>query len=125
MGVIGKNVPHDSAVAHVTGESLFIDDMPPALGEVLVDLVGSPVAHGRVGRIALDAARRVPGIVGAFTYRDIPGHNFYGPNVRDDRVLADETVRYASEPIVLLVGESREALAAAKKLVSIDIEPLE
>ncbi len=125
MGVIGKNIPHDSAVAHVTGESLFIDDMPPALGEVLVDLVGSPLARGRVGRIELEAARRVPGIVGAFTHRDVPGHNFYGPVVRDDRVLADETVRYAGEPIVLLVGESREALDVAKKLVTVDIEPLE
>jgi xanthine dehydrogenase molybdopterin-binding subunit B len=45
-------------VAHVTGESLFIDDMPPALGEVLVDFVGSPVANGRVRRIELEAARR-------------------------------------------------------------------
>ena len=125
MGVVGKNVPHDSAVAHVTGESLFIDDMPPALGEALVDFVGSPVAHGRVCRIELEAALRVPGIVGAFTHRDVPGHNLYGPVVRDDRVLADETVRYAGEPIVLLVGENREALHAAKKLVTIDIEPLE
>ena len=66
MGVVGKNIPHDSAVAHVTGESLFIDDMPPALGEVLVDFVGSPVAHGRVRRIDLEAAKRAPGIVGAF-----------------------------------------------------------
>src|SRR5271166_6925107 len=103
MGVVGKNVPHDSAVAHVTGESLFIDDMPPALGEVQVDFVGSSFAHGRVRRIELDAALRVPGIVGAFTHRNVPGHNFYGPVVRDDRVLADETVRYAGEPIVLLV----------------------
>jgi xanthine dehydrogenase large subunit len=125
MGVVGKNVPHDSAVAHVTGESLFIDDMPPASGEVLVDFVGSPIAHGRVRRIELDAARSVPGIVGVFTHRDVPCHNAYGPVVRDDRVLADETARYAGEPIVLLVGENREALDAAKKLVTIDVEPLE
>jgi xanthine dehydrogenase large subunit len=125
MGVVGKNIPHDSAVAHVTGESLFVDDMPPALGEVLVDFVGSPVAHGRVRRIDLESTRRAPGIIGAYTLRDVPGHNDYGPVVHDDRVLADEEIRYAGQPVVLLVGESREALHAAKKLVTLDIEPLE
>ncbi len=125
MGAVGKNIPHDSAVAHVTGESLFVDDMPPALGEVLVDFVGSPVAHGRVRRIDLEAAKRVPGIIGAFIYRDVPGQNNYGPVVHDDRVLADEAIRYAGEPVVLLVGESRDALHAAKILVHLDIEPLE
>jgi xanthine dehydrogenase large subunit len=125
MGVVGKNIPHDSAVAHVTGESQFIDDMPPALGEVVVDFVGSPVANGRVRRIELDTARQTPGLIGAFTYRDVPGHNEYGPIVHDDRVLADATVRYFGEPVVLLVGETREALDAAKKLVILDVEPLE
>jgi xanthine dehydrogenase large subunit len=125
MGVVGKNIPHDSAVAHVTGESQFVDDMPPALGEVPVDFVGSPVANGRVRRIDLEAAKRAPGIIGAFTFRDVPGHNAYGPVVHDDRVLADEAIRYAGEAVVLLVGETREALHVAKKLVTLDIEPLE
>ena len=37
MGVVGKNVPHDSAVAYVTGEAQYIDDVPPAN-----DSVGGP-----------------------------------------------------------------------------------
>jgi len=121
---VGQNVPHDSAAAHVAGESPFIDDYPPAFGEVLVDVVGSPVAHGRVRGIDLAAARRVPGIVGAYTYQDVPGHNDYGPIVKDDRALADDVVRYVGEPVVMLVGETRAALAAAKKLVRLDVEPL-
>src|SRR5438046_2421333 len=123
MSVVGKNVAHDSAAAYVTGEAQFIDDVPPALGEVIVDFVGSPVASGRIRRIELEAARRLPGIVGVFTHRDVPGHNEYGPMVRDDRVLAENSVRYMGEPVVLLVGESREALKAAKRLIEVDVEP--
>src|SRR5205823_5550190 len=106
------------------GESPFIDDLPPAFGEVLVDFVGSPVAHGKIRGIDVAAALKVPGIVGAYTYKDVPGHNDYGPIVKDDRVLADETVRHVGEPVVMLVGETRAALAAAKKLVKLDVEPL-
>ena len=40
MAVVGKNIPHDSAAAYVTGEAPFIDDVPPAVGEVIVDFVG-------------------------------------------------------------------------------------
>jgi xanthine dehydrogenase large subunit len=125
MGVVGKNIPHESAVAHVTGEATYIDDLPPAFGELLVDFVGSPVAHGRVKAVDVAAALRVPDIVGAYTYRDVPGQNNYGPIVHDDRVLAEETARYVGEPVVLLAGESREALDAARKRVRIEIEPLE
>lgn len=124
MPSIGQNIPHDSAATHVAGESPFIDDLPPAFGEVLVDFVGSPVAHGKIRRVETAAAKQVPGIVGAYTYQDVPGHNDYGPIVKDDRALADDTVRYVGEPVVMLVGESREALAAAKKLVKLDVEPL-
>ncbi|MGD9722014.1 MAG: xanthine dehydrogenase molybdopterin binding subunit [Pirellulales bacterium] len=122
--VVGQNIPHDSAVGHVTGESQYIDDAPPAHGEVLVDFVGSPVAHGVVRSVDASAALKIPGIVGAFTYRDVPGHNEYGPVVHDDRALAEDTVRYVGEPIVLLVGETRAALAAAKRAVKLEVEPL-
>jgi xanthine dehydrogenase large subunit len=122
MGVVGKNIPHDSAVAHVTGESQYVDDMPPLFDEVLVDFVGSPVASGKIKSIDITAAQQVPGVVGVFTYKNVPGHNDYGPIVRDDRALAAEDVRYVGEPIVLLVGESRAALQAAKRLVKMDVE---
>ncbi|HEY2147731.1 MAG TPA: molybdopterin cofactor-binding domain-containing protein, partial [Pirellulales bacterium] len=125
MGVVGKNIPHESAVAHVTGEATYIDDAPPVFGELLVDFVASSVAHGRVKAVDVSAALHVPGIVGAYTYRDVPGQNNYGPVVHDDRVVAEETVRYVGEPIVLLAGESRDSLEAAKKCVRVEIEPLE
>jgi xanthine dehydrogenase large subunit len=125
MPSVGENIPHDSAVTHVTGKSPFIDDYPPAHREVIVDFVGSPFAHGRIRSIETEAARRAAGIVGVFTYCDVPGHNDYGPIVKDDRVLADETTRYLGEPIVLVVGETREAVDEAKRLVKLEVERLE
>jgi len=56
MSTVGKNVPHDSAVGHVTGESLYVDDMPFAKNELIVDFFWSPVAHGRIRALDTTAA---------------------------------------------------------------------
>ena len=122
MTAVGQNIPHDSAAAHVAGASTFLDDLPPIHGELLADYVGSPVASGVLRGIDFTKAKQVPGIVAIYTAADVPGHNDYGPIVRDDRVLAKDIVRYADEPVVLLVGESRQALNAAKRLVRITVE---
>ncbi len=47
---VGTSPPHESARAHATGQAVYIDDIPPSRGELLVDFVGSPVAHGRIRR---------------------------------------------------------------------------
>ena len=59
---IGKDIPHESARGHVSGEAIFIDDMPPARGELLVDFIGAPVAHGKLISVDVSAARTAPGI---------------------------------------------------------------
>ena len=46
MPSVGKPLPHESAVGHVTGAARYIDDLPPLAGELCVTFVGSPVAAG-------------------------------------------------------------------------------
>src|SRR5689334_2452026 len=124
MAFVGQNIPHDSAVGHVTGESVFVDDMPAMPNEVFCDVVGSPVAHGEIVSIDLDAARKVPGIVRIFTYADVPGHNDIGPVVKDEQVLVEKIAQYVAQPIVLIAAETREALVQAKKLIRITMREL-
>ena len=124
MSAVGKDLPLDSAREHVTGASLFIDDIPPAHGEVLVDFLGSPVAHGRIKSIDLNEARSVPGVVALFTHRDITGHNRFGPIVKDEHLLVSDVADYLGDPVVLIVASSRAAIHDAKKRIGIDVEPL-
>jgi xanthine dehydrogenase large subunit len=81
MAAIGKDIPHDSARGHVSGQSTFIDDITPARNEVLVEPLGSPVAHGRIKSIDTSEALKIGGVLAIFTHRDIPGHNRFGPIV--------------------------------------------
>jgi xanthine dehydrogenase large subunit len=124
MPSVGRNIPHDSAVGHVSGESVYIDDMAPLRGELIVDFVWSPVAHGRIRAIDLDAARALPGIAGLFTYRDLH-HNLFGAIIQDEFLLAEEVVSFIGHPIVVIAAESRKAIRAAKAAIKVDIKELE
>src|SRR5260221_2142948 len=124
MSTVGRNIPHDSARGHVTGESIYIDDMPFAKNELLVDFFWSTVAHGRIRSLDLDGARSVPGVAALFTYRDLH-HNLFGPIIQDELLLAEDVVSFIGQPIVVIAAESREAIRAAKAAVAIDIEKLE
>ncbi|HXH39505.1 MAG TPA: xanthine dehydrogenase molybdopterin binding subunit [Thermoanaerobaculia bacterium] len=124
MPSVGKNIPHDSAVGHVSGESVYVDDMAPLRGELIVDFVWSPVAHGRIRGIELDAARSVPGLAGLFTYRDLH-HNLFGPIIQDELLLAEDVASFIGHPIVVIAAESRAAIHAAKVAIKADIEELE
>ncbi len=79
---------HDSAVGHVTGRALYLDDVPNAAGTLEAALVLSPHAHARIRRIDVTRALAAPGVVAAITARDIPGKNDIAPIRSDEPLLA-------------------------------------
>ena len=122
--VVGKQVPHDSAVGHVTGEALFVDDLPSAKNELIVDYIASPVAHGKIKSLNYEEMAKMDGIVEVFTHADIPGHNLYGPVIKDERFLAEDIVEYVGQPIAIIAGESRRAIRQAKIRTLLEIQEL-
>lgn len=124
MKHVGQNVPHDSAHLHVAGQSVFVDDMPPLQGEVVVGIVPSPKAHAKIIRVDAADARRVPGVLAVLTHRDIPGHNIFGAVVHDEYLLAEEEALYIGHPLAIVVASSLSALVAAKKAVRFDLAEL-
>lgn len=121
MPSVGRSVPHESSRDHVRGRSQFLDDIAPAKNELLVDFLGSPVARGEITRLDLEAARAVPGIVALFTHADVPGDNHYGPIFHDEPFLAENEVSFQGEPIVVIAGETRAAIAEAKRAIVLEI----
>jgi xanthine dehydrogenase large subunit len=124
MKHVGQNIPHDSAHLHVSGRSIFIDDMPPTHGEVCVGIVPSPKAHARITNLDVAAARQVPGVLTVITAKEIPGHNKFGPVIQDEFLLADTEAVFIGHPLAIIVAESKEALQAGKKAVKFELEEL-
>ncbi|MEM6799238.1 MAG: xanthine dehydrogenase molybdopterin binding subunit [Planctomycetota bacterium] len=125
MPSVGKAIPHDSAVGHVTGAAHYIDDLPARRDELLVGFVGSPAASGRITGIDVTPALAIEGVVAAITLDDVPGHKTIGPLFRDEPVLADGEVLYVGQPVVLVAAETPEALRLAKQSVEVHVAPTE
>lgn len=123
MSVVGRNLPHDSAVGHVSGESIYIDDVPPQRNEVLVDYLGSPFAHGKLKSIDTSEALKIPGVVALFTHNDL-AHNKFGPILQDEVLLVEDVAMFLGQPVVVIAAETRAAIAQAKKAIKIEMEEL-
>src|SRR5690242_7558557 len=98
---------HEAAHGHVSGEAEYIDDRPMVNGEVFVEVVFSPVAHGKIRGINKNAAFKIPGVLGIFSAKNI-AHNNWGTIIQDQPYLAQDIVQYVGEPILIIAGLSRE-----------------
>ena len=125
MGVVGKTIPHDSAIGHVTGRADYLDDVPRWQNELIVGTVGSMVAAGKIRSVDISEAKKIPGVVAVLTYHDIPCHKMIGPLFRDEVVLAFDEVTYIGQPIVVIGAETKAALKAAKAAVKIETDATE
>jgi xanthine dehydrogenase large subunit len=116
---------HDSALKHVTGQALYVDDMPEPAGTLHAALVLSPQASGHLRRLDLSKATCAPGVVGVFAAADIAGHNNIAGPGRHEPLLAEDKVEYAGQPLAVVVAETLDAARAAAERAVIDIEPTE
>jgi xanthine dehydrogenase large subunit len=116
--------PHDSAEKHVTGESVFIEDILVNSQLLLGKVVFSRHAHAMIRQIDVRAASAVKGVHCILTARDIPGENQMGPVIHDEPCLAANEVTFIGQAIALIAAESEEAALEAERLIVIDYEPL-
>ncbi|MDT9000374.1 xanthine dehydrogenase molybdopterin binding subunit [Paucibacter sp. APW11] len=125
---VGISRAHESAALHVSGEAVYIDDMPEAQGTLHAALGLSPVAHGRLLGIDLDLLRAQPGVVAVFTAADLPGENNCGPLLHDDPILASDTLSYLGQPVFAIIAQDRElarrAAALARQVIRYEALPL-
>ena len=96
-------------------------------------MVRSAEAHARLVSVATDAARRLPGVVLAWTAADL---GKVAPNVPTayggsqkgrpwaQPVLARDVVRHVGEPVAIVVAESLAQLADALDAVAVEYAPL-
>jgi xanthine dehydrogenase large subunit len=119
--VVGIPTRHDSAVRHVAGSALYVDDLREPAGTLHMAVGGAPAARGRIRSIDLDAVKRAPGVVAVLTAADIPGRNDVSPVKGDDPMFADETVEFHGQVVFAVAAESRDLARRAVRLARIEI----
>ena len=116
---------HDSAFRHVTGEALYIDDLPEPAGLLHVQLGLSAKAHARLGKVDLTAVRAAEGVVCVLTAADVPGENDVSPTHRhDEPLLATDLVQFVGQPIFAVAARTRDLARRAAALAVIEYEEL-
>jgi len=112
------------AAAHVSGKSVYVDDIPVMEGALWVKVLDARVAHGVIKRLDIRAAEQMEGVVKIFTCRDIPGENQVGGIIPDEPLLADHEVHFQGQAIALIAAETEDQAAAALEKIILEIEPL-
>jgi xanthine dehydrogenase large subunit len=114
---IGVALAHDSAAKHVSGEALYIDDMPEPPGLLHAYLLLSTQAHARIISLDVSAVATMPGVAAVMTAADIPGVNDVGPAFPGDPILAGMLIEYCGQAVLAVAADSiahaREAAARA------------
>jgi len=121
----------------LTGEGRYLDDLAfDRLTHAVV--LRSPHAHARIERIDVEAARAEPGVLAVLTAADASADGlkpllpYVEANTQTSErfhfapqpLLAEDKVRYAGEPVALIVAETHSQALDAAELVRVDYRPL-
>jgi aerobic carbon-monoxide dehydrogenase large subunit len=130
LTAVGRPLPRVEDRPLLTGSATFVDDV--ALPEMLhVAFLRSPVAHARIARIDLEAARALGGVAAALTAAELAAPPLVSPcetpnAFRAPRpLLAEGVVRFTGEPMAVVAAVSRYAAEDALDRIELDLEPLE
>lgn len=115
---------HCDSELHVSGRSQYVDDVAPPAGMLHGAVFGSPVAHGKVLSLDLDAARSVEGVVQVITHDTVPGSKLVGALALDEPLFAHGVVMFIGHPLAMVIAETPEAAAKGVKACSVTIEDL-
>ncbi|EBA07236.1 xanthine dehydrogenase family protein molybdopterin-binding subunit [Sagittula stellata] len=118
----GQPVTRRDGIAKVTGAATFAaDNLPDGLLHAVY--VPATVARGRVASLDVAAAEAHTGVTKVYTPANRPplqGSPDDKPNMFSMRIeaLQDDTVRYAGQPIALVVAETLEAATEGARLLA-------
>ncbi len=116
-----KNI---DSFSHTRGESIYVDDIPLQQGTLFAVALDANIAHGKILRIGLDAAKAAAGVECILTAKDIPGENQIGGIIPDEELLADKEVHFWGMPVALVIADTEEHAKEAAKLIHIEYEKL-
>jgi xanthine dehydrogenase molybdopterin binding subunit/xanthine dehydrogenase small subunit len=122
-----RALSHDSAVGHVTGTALYVDDVSRRREMLEMWPVCSPHARAKVLSIDTSEAVKAPGVATVLTAKDVPGMNDVGALRHDEPLFAAAggEACFNGHIVALVVGESYEICRLAAEKVKVVYQPLE
>jgi CO/xanthine dehydrogenase Mo-binding subunit len=125
MKAVGARLPRYDGVAHVTGRTVFVDDVRIP-GTLTVKALRSPAHHAGITKLDTSKAEKMAGVHAVVTHEDVPlnvyGHLSALGIPADEPLLAEDDVRYLGQPIAAVAAEDEETALAAVDAIGLDLE---
>lgn len=130
MKYVNAPVMKKDAMALVTGQPVYMDDLAPK-DCLIVKVLRSPHAHALIEEIHTENAAKQKGIACVLTYQDVPKRRFtmagqtYPEASPYDRYILEQRVRFVGDPVAIVAGEDEAAVDRALKLIKVKYQVLE
>jgi CO/xanthine dehydrogenase Mo-binding subunit len=129
MKAVGARLPRYDGLGHVTGQTVYVDDVRVPEGNLWAKALRSPHHSALIRKLDTRKAAKLAGVLGVVTHADVP-RNVYGHLEAlgipaDEPLLAVDEVRYKGQPIAVVAAESEEAAQEAVEAIEIELEERE
>ena len=126
MKAVGARLPRYDGLGHVTGQTVFVDDVRAPDGNLWAKAYRSPHHSASIRKLDTRKAAEIPGVRGVIAHSDVP-RNVYGHLEAlgipaDEPLLAVDEVRYRGQPIAVVAAESEDAAQEAVDAIEVDFE---
>ncbi len=131
-GEVGRRRRRKEDARLLTGRTQWTDNIQLP-GMLYVQFLRSPMAHARITRVDVSAARELPGVVAAFSGQDLASEQGSLPcawpvtediAIPEHPPMAVSEVRYVGEAVACVVATDRYRAADALEAIEVDYEPL-
>ena len=115
-------IAHDSAERHVSGEALYVDDIPELRNLLYVWVALSTHASARILSMDTRAVESSPGVVAVLNSDSVVGKNDCSPTNGDDPVFAQDRVDFVGQVLFAVAAESESQARDACSNAQIEYE---
>ncbi len=126
-GQVKRSVRRLESKAKVDGSAEYIYNLSLP-GMLYGKIARSSIPHGKILSIDATAALAVEGVHVVITGEDIRRlipDPYYGPAFHDQPILALDKVRYAGEPVAVVLAADPHVAEEAADLIAVEYDPLE
>lgn len=126
---VGKLVRKKDSLQLLLGKPVYTEDIAP--DALVVKLLRSPHANAMAKAIDTSKAKKVPGVVDAYTWEDVPDQRFsnagqtYPETSPYDRLVIDRHVRFVGDVVAIVAAESEKAAQTALSRIKVEYDVLE